>query len=215
MADSDISRTLPSITQGNLLRFTERFLSDKAAEQARSNAGDIDPVLAKWDEWFVANSDLARLCRVQQHLETELMRNCASPVVEIPLPGSKDLFLAHTEDEIDAVLKGEELDSERNRAKEQLRTRCSAWNAADEIVGYSRAKKTEEEASDVEFRLVEELWAMPAQSVLAAAGKVHSIVRHGAPKVDIDDFPWPAMRLLLADLLVMSGAAPFTPAACQ
>ncbi|PSJ57601.1 hypothetical protein [Pseudaminobacter soli (ex Li et al. 2025)] len=179
----------------------------KVAEQESADADDVDHTLTKWSVWLDAHREFGRLCRVQQRLETELLRTIESPQVALRLPDRKNPIIAHTEDEIEAWLAGDECAEARARAREELAARRRTWNAGDEVIGFSRAKEAEAIASDLEVGLVEELWATPAGTVTAAAAKLHSIIKQGAPEPDTDDFPWPQVRSVLIDLLGMSGAS--------
>ncbi len=206
MADSENSRTLSAITPGTLVPTAERFLTGKAAEEQREHADGGDPFLAKWNAWLAAHHEFARLCHLQQRLETQLLRRVASPEVELRAPGAKDPIIVKTEEEIEAFLKGETLAPARVSAKEELLVRRGNWNAADELVGYSRAKKAEAAASALEVKLADDLWDTPARSVVGVTAKVHAILKHGAPDPRTDEFPWPQIRSVLIDLLHNCGA---------
>lgn len=204
MADSENSRTLPPITTGDLLSLTEHFLEEMAAGQGVSHIANIDDPLAKWAAWWRAHRECARLCNVQQQLESELFRTAGSPRVEVRVPNQASPMIAETPEEIDASLEGEAFAELRERAKTELAIRRHAWNSADQTIGYSRAKAAEDIASAREQRLSEELWAASAGSVVAATAKLHCVLRIGEPEPDSGEFPWPQIRSALVDLLMTS-----------
>jgi hypothetical protein len=204
MADSENSRTLPPITTGNLLSVTERFLEDMASGQGVSDVVDIDDVLTKWAAWWDAHRACARLCRVQQKLESELFRTAESPRVEIRVPNQTDPVIVETLEEVDAWFEGGAFAELRERAKAELNTRRHAWDTADQAIGYSRAKAAEDVASAREQRLAKELWATSAGSLISATAKLHCVIRIGEPEPDSGEFPWPQIRSALVDLLMTS-----------
>lgn len=211
MADSKNSRTLPPITNRNLLPATERFLQELAVGQGNGNAVRTDGALTKWEAWWAAHRQCARLCGVQQRLEAELFRIVDSPRVEIRIPTRASPAIATTPEEIDAWLEGEEFAEIRGRAKAELAIRRREWEAADEIIGYSRAKEAEDIAAANEHRLADELWATSTGSVVSATAKLHCMIRQGEPEPDSGEFPWPQVRSVLVDLLMTSAPGTFTP----
>ena len=204
MADSENSRTLPPITTGNLLSVTERFLEEMAAGQGDSGTADIDDALAKWAAWWDAHHECARLCRIQQQLESELFRTAEGPRVEVHVPNQVRPVIAETIQEIDAWLEGEAFAELRERVKTELAARRDAWDTADQAIGYSRAKAAEDAASAMEQRLAEELRAASEGSVASAIAKLHCVIRIGEPEPDSGEFPWPQIRSALTDLLMTS-----------
>ena len=76
-----------------------------------------------------------------------------------------------------------------------------AWEAADKEVGYSEALKEERHAFTAEDEVAETLWDAPAQSITGATAKLHAIVTKRQPSVTSDEYPWPQIRSVIADLL--------------
>ncbi|MDI7861906.1 hypothetical protein MRS76_08055 [Rhizobiaceae bacterium n13] len=196
MADSENSRTLPAITPRNFLTATERFL-----QRATAGGADADAALVKWGPWLAAHRECDRLCSKQQQLETKMFRTVRSPQVEISIPDRACPAIAMTAEEIDSWLTGEEFAERRADAKAQLEARRREWDAVDSVVGYSLVKQAEDAAAALEYRLAQELWATPASSTVAAIAKLHSIIWHGTPQPNADEFPWPQIRSVLTDLL--------------
>ncbi|EJN05972.1 hypothetical protein [Phyllobacterium sp. YR531] len=88
-------------------------------------------------------------------------------------------------------------------------TSSKAWKAADEQVGYSKALKEESRASIAENRVAEILWYTPAQSIIGATAKLHAIVDKWQPCADSDAYPWPQIRVVIADLLKIDAQMSF------
>jgi hypothetical protein len=124
--------------------------------------------------------------------------------VEIRVPNRTAPTTAASSEEIDRWLVGEEFSEMRAHAKSELASRRREWEAADQDVGYSRAKEAEDIASATEHRLAEDLWAAVAGSVISATAKLHCIIEQGEPKPNCDEFPWPQVRSVLADLMMTS-----------
>ncbi|MBY5379090.1 hypothetical protein [Rhizobium leguminosarum] len=205
MADSENSRTLPAITCRNPLQTAEWFLTNNFSDQELWSAGLRDRVLTKWHAWSRAFHELADLGRAQQKLERQLMCMAPAPQVEVILPDSAAPFITSSISEIRDRLRGDAFAAVRARAEADLLAKRQHWEAVDETVGYSRAKRAEDEASLVEERLALELSQAPAMTTVAAAAKLHSILERGSPHPESDEFPWPQIRSILVDILAMNG----------
>jgi hypothetical protein len=84
-----------------------------------------------------------------------------------------------------------------------------AWMAADREVGYSEALEAEGRAAIVEDQVTETLWDTPAQSIAGATAKLHAIVTKWQPSATSDEYPWPQIRSVVADLLKIDAAMSF------
>ncbi|MBM3095011.1 hypothetical protein GFB56_30205 [Ensifer sp. T173] len=76
-----------------------------------------------------------------------------------------------------------------------------ALQAADKQVGYSEALEEERHASTVEEGVAETLWDTPAESIIGATAKLHAVVTKWHPSLISDEYPWPQIRSVIADLL--------------
>jgi hypothetical protein len=164
MADSDNSRTLPTVTRGGFHSFVAASLPTYpelvASITASPHFCEDDPAFPIWREWCAARERLIDSCQQQQRLETKLFSIVGSP------------------------LKAPE-----------------AWKAADREVGYSKALEAEERAAIAEEEVAETLWNTPAQSIAGATAKHHAIVNKWQPSATSDQYPWPQIRAVIADLL--------------
>ncbi|SCB43434.1 hypothetical protein [Rhizobium lusitanum] len=75
-----------------------------------------------------------------------------------------------------------------------------AGKAADEV-GYSEALQEERHAFALEGEMAETLWDTPAESITGATAKLHAVVTKWQPSLISDEYPWPQIRSVIADLL--------------
>lgn len=75
--------------------------------------------------------------------------------------------------------------------------------AADDgrVEAYRRAEQAMEDAAEIEDRLASELSEAGVTSIGAVVAKLHCVLLRGQPGPDYDEFPWPELRRMLADLL--------------
>ncbi|MCM2477304.1 hypothetical protein HGO38_28030 [Rhizobium sp. CG5] len=207
MADSDNSRTLPVVTRRRLLSTSAAWLAAQVgdgnaafhSENDRPDGGD--QTLMLWQEWRVAHEQVEKLCRKQQRLETALITAVGFPHVDIPVPDQDCVVSVFTMEEIDRRFGDAPENAEgKALAKATLAERQAAWNALDERVGYSRAKLAEQEAFAMRAERLNDLFSQPAHSVSGAAAKLHAVLAMGEDNPG-DEFPWPQIRAVIADLI--------------
>jgi hypothetical protein len=214
MADSENSRTLPSISYRNLPWPAERMLQTVAMEQAASDNCGGDKTLVRWQAWWRSHLELSRHGQILQRLEAELFRTAARATTDISKRAGLESIIASApdEDELQGLYGGEMPVDPGNTAVVEPAMHVRGRDGVDEPIGYRGAKAAEEVAAAVEQKLSDELCSEPAGSALAAAAKLHCIISHGEPGPNHEEFPWPQLRSTLADLLMISAAK---PAACQ
>ncbi|HEY8903465.1 MAG TPA: hypothetical protein VIM48_07140 [Chthoniobacterales bacterium] len=76
-----------------------------------------------------------------------------------------------------------------------------AWKAADQEIGYSAAVREEERAAAMEDEMAERLWDTPAESIVGASLKLDAMLARWQPSASSDEYPWPQLRSVIADLL--------------
>uniref|UniRef100_UPI0031017001 hypothetical protein n=1 Tax=Neorhizobium sp. EC2-8 TaxID=3129230 RepID=UPI0031017001 len=114
---------------------------------------------------------------------------------------------AYSGREIDRLLPNADQDEVRRQARAALAARRSEWRTADKRVGYTRAKKADEEIADVEEALAKELWSAAPQSVAGVAVKLHALLEMEDPGSALQEAPWPELRTILADLVRICAAS--------
>lgn len=77
--------------------------------------------------------------------------------------------------------------------------------AADDgaVQAYREAEQAMEGAAEIEDRLASELSKVGVTSIAAVVAKLHCVLLRGQPSPDYDEFPWPELRRMLADLLTI------------
>lgn len=164
MADSDNSRTLPRVTQGDLHSFvsasfpTHPGLADRLTGPLDIHNDDL--AFAIWEQWCAARHRLIESCVRQQGLEQRLFEMVGMPS-DTP----------------------------------------EAWKAADQEIGYSAAVREEERAAAMEGEMAERLWDTPAESIVGASLKLDAMLARWQPSASSDEYPWPQLRSVIADLL--------------
>ncbi|MCY1668961.1 hypothetical protein [Rhizobium sp. SL86] len=208
MADSDNSRTLPVVTRRRLLSVSATWLAGlvggvgEGLHFAGGRNDRADPALMLWQEWWSVHELVEKLCRKQQRLETALIAAVGFPHVEIALPDKGCVVAAFSAEEIDRRFAGLPEDAEE-KATAVLADRQAAWDALDERLGYSRAKRAEEEAFALRAERLDGLFAMRACSVAGVAAKLHAVLAMGE-EGPADEFPWPQIRAAMTDLLSLT-----------
>jgi hypothetical protein len=205
MADSDNSRSLPIVTRRRLLSASAAWLTLQVGTADAAPVGNdreqginADPVLALWQGWTTAYAEMERLCRMQQQLESQMMKAIGFPFVEILAEDGEHSVMAFSIEEIDYQLGGR---PELEAAKATLTERQIAWYALGEQLGYDHAKRAEEEACVRQNGLAVALWAEPARSIAGATAKLHAILSVGQGAHD--EFPWPQIRAVIVDLVTI------------
>jgi hypothetical protein len=210
MADSDNSRTLPVVTRRRLLCTSTAWLAAQVADtsatdhSANGQLNGGDPALMLWQEWRAAHDQVERFCRKQQRLETALIEAVGFPHADIALPDQECVVTAFTMEEIDRQFGDASENAEaKMQARAVLAERQAAWDALDERLGYSRAKRAEEREFEMRGERFNDLFAQPAHSVGGAAAKLHAVLAMGEDGPG-DEFPWPQIRAALTDLLSLA-----------
>ena len=205
MADSDSSRTLSSVTRRTLLRMATTTVGAHAAAAQPKGEGEGaaacggDPALALWRDWQAANRKACALGRRQARLESKLVNAIGFPQIDLSVP--KPIIVSTTA-EIEHWLGGKpERAAECEKAMSELAAHQEAWQEMDRRIGYSRARNAERDAQAAEEDLLETLWKSRASTWAGAAGKLHAMLKTGEPREGSQEFPWPQIRMVLADLL--------------
>ncbi|MCY1665298.1 hypothetical protein [Rhizobium sp. SL86] len=208
MADSDNSRTLPAVTRRRLLSTSAVWLAaqvgdvNAALHSDNGRSDRVDPTLMLWREWRVAHNQVEKFCRKQQRLETALIAAVGFPHVDIVVPDQDCLVAAFSMEEIDHRFgDAPENVNAMMRAKAVLAQRQAAWDELAERTGYSRAKQAEEEAFVLRAERLNELCAQPARSVAGAAAKLNAVLLMAEEDGPCDEFPWPQIQAVMADLI--------------
>ncbi|WP_265518716.1 hypothetical protein [Nitratireductor luteus] len=208
MDDSDDTTTLPSVTRRHLLVGTMATTAAWPLQEGAAIAGTLasnpsfDPALSLWHEWKAAYLHTAALCRKQQRLETKLVGRVGFPQADVYLPDEDVTVTVSWLGDIEELLGDDPaLADIRAQAEADLAAHQARWDDADAQIGYSAAKREEQDASDREQDLFDSLTHTPATSLSGVAGKLDAILREGESWEDCSDFPWPQVRSALVDVV--------------
>ena len=211
MANFETNRTLPPIIRRDLVSGTAVWLEEQIARvtpdcDASASAEADDRVLCIWRNWMATHRKVEGLCRAQQRLEGRLVAAIGFPRVEILTADRERPVAAFTAGEIESLLGwGTETADARKEAKAVLRARQQTWDAMDERLGYSRARRAEAEAEAHLDKLAEALWAERARSVVGIVAKLHTVLLRYEDDGPRDEPPWPQIRSILMDLTRLEG----------
>jgi hypothetical protein len=223
MADSEISRTLPSnarrksssnqdeqadpapaITRRNLLNVTAKILTSRTTELRKLASGQQPgrkSAAQLWQEWYVVHQRCERVTRLQQKLETQVLAMAGSfPIAEISIPGQSGSASVGSFAEIKR-LNSQLNPDQLKEARSQLRNRRMKWKAADEKVGFSAALALERDLSEQEGIWARELWLAHPISLVEVIAKLHCVIEMEDPGIKLKEAPWPQLRTILGNLI--------------
>lgn len=196
MADSENSRTLPVITCANLLWATQGLLN----EQIRSIERPARSLLS-WKAWLDASQETARLNQQQQDLEDQIFRLRRVGVEDSECSnGIVGAFLALDCLDQKAPSIGEVSPNGSAPDKGGL---PGTLRDNPLHVRHNFAQQAELRASDREDDLADELFSARAGSLLGSVAKLHCLLRREQPSQECEEHPWPEIRSVLADLLIL------------
>ncbi|MBA8852223.1 hypothetical protein FHW20_003177 [Ochrobactrum intermedium] len=208
MADSENSTTMPQFTPENLLKFIEpvrgAVLRDAAERLTASNAdlcarSGVDPVVSYWRRWSVTHARSNELCRLQQGLETKLLKKISSlPQAEQERVSSR---IFHSIDQISGHDAGSEVADVQEYAITELQEAKINWHEINDELDYRSAYRDHLQILDREFELAEALFNAPAKTLVGIVAKLHCILEMRDPLGVEEGEPWPLLRSILFDLL--------------
>jgi hypothetical protein len=194
MADSENSRTLPAITCGNLLLITQGLLEEKIRSTEIS-----DRSLSGWNTWLDASRETARLNQQQQDLEGQIFTlRRIGPEASSRSNGIVGAFTAHDclDEKASSVVKAKPDDAARPKSS----------NDGELQARHSYAREAELRASDVEDDLSDALFSTRADTLLGSVAKLHCLLKREQPSHESEEHPWPEIRSVLTDLLMLIDA---------
>ncbi|RCS22082.1 hypothetical protein DUT91_20425 [Phyllobacterium salinisoli] len=158
-----------------------------------------DPAMALWRAWQAACLNTVALCQKQQRLETQLINSVGFPHAKVYLPDEDATYSMWWQGDIGDYFGGDP--GIRTKAEADLAAHQARWDAEDERLGYSAAKRAEHAAADRQQELVDALTTTPATTLAGVAGKLDAVLYEGAPSEESTEFPWPLIRSALHDIL--------------
>ncbi|MBD0417136.1 hypothetical protein [Oryzicola mucosus] len=177
MADSDNTTSLPFVTYG--VRRKRRAVDDKGTASAHGSARSTEPVepaVALLLDWQQAHREATLLCRLQQRLETRVMRRLGSPPSHAGEAADTPCPVSTSPDH------------------------QSSLDALDIDPGYARVRAAELQAMEAEERCLEAVAVTLAQSIEGVIAKLRVIVGSSETAGRASEYPWPQVKSVLSDL---------------
>lgn len=222
MADSDTSRTLPSVARGktvsnsgtlasrksitgrNLFTVARNLLVSRTAELREQRADrppGPTPAAELWRKWLLIHQRRERITRIQQKLEGQVLAAAGGfPVVtvviadrELPISVSSFAEIAHLKSQLSA--------GQLTEARSELRRCRKKWKDADQKLGYSAALAFERDLTSQEGMLARILWMVEPSSLAEVIAKLHCLMAMQDPGMRHKEAPWPQLRTILGDLV--------------
>lgn len=199
MADPNDNTTLSGLSRRDLLGGAT--VLPIGAVDARRRGASTDPVLDLFQEWRALDAELDAWQDDWQKKEGVLLRTVGIPRVLVPVPGKAEPVSACEPAEIDELLEDvpgtEEL---RQRLHREFAAHRHRWEIAAAAIGLGPVEEHVNLAWDRWDTLTETIWQMPAGSLAGVAAKLAMVLSAGQSRSDDDEFPWPPLRSVLADL---------------
>jgi hypothetical protein len=222
MADSENSRTLPSLARGktvsnsgtlssrksingrNLYAVARNLLASRTAE-LREQRGDRPagptPAAELWQKWLLMHQQRERMTRFQQKLEGQVRAAAGGfPVVTVAIPDREQPISVNSFAEIER-LKPQLNAGQLTEARSELRRRRKKWKDADQKLGYSAALAFERDLTSQEGMLARILWMVEPSSLAEVIAKLHCLMAMQDPGMRHKEAPWPQLRTILGDLV--------------
>lgn len=222
MADSDTSRTLPSVDCGktisnsgplasrrsingrNLYAIARNVLVSRTAELREKRADRSPgptPAAEFWQKWLALHKQRERTTGLQQKLEGQMLAAAGGfPVVIIAVPDREQPISVNTFAEIER-LKPQLGTGQLKEVRSELRGRRRRWRDADKKLGFSAALALERDLSSHEAMLARVLWLAKPDSLVEVIAKLHCLLAMEDPGMRHNEAPWPQLRTILGDLV--------------
>jgi hypothetical protein len=222
MADSDTSRTLPSVDRGktvsnscpltsrksingrNLFAVARNLLVSRTAELREQRANrppGPTPAAELWRKWLLIHQRRERITRIQQKLEGQLLAAAGSfPVVTIVIPDREQPISVNSFTQIER-LKPQLNAGQLTEARSELRRRRKKWKEADQRLGFSAALALENDLSEQEEMLARIMWMASPGSSAEVIAKLHCLIAMEDPGMKHKGAPWPQLRTIHGDLV--------------
>ncbi|MGK9235797.1 hypothetical protein KXS07_29050 [Inquilinus limosus] len=199
MADSDDNTTLPALSRRALLGGAT-ILPIGAADSG-CRGGNSDPVLDLWQEWRAVHAELDAWQDDWQRKEGVLLRTVGMPRVLVSVPGQTEPVSACEPAEIDELLEGVPgTEALRETLHREFAAHRRRWETAAAAIGLGPVEERINLAWDCWEALTESVWQTPARSLAGIAAKLSMVLSIGQSRSDDEEFPWPPLRSVLADL---------------
>lgn len=198
MADSD-DKHLSTLSRRALLGGATVVPLGRA--HSRDLSAISDPVLDLWTEWQAVHAELDAWQDHWQRKEGVLLRTVGMPRVLVPVPGRSEPVSACEPAEIDELLDDVPgTEALRERLHREFEAHRRRWEMAAAAIGLGPVEERINFAWDRWEALTEGVWQTPARSLAGIAAKLSMVLSIGQSRCDDEEFPWPPLRSVFADL---------------
>jgi hypothetical protein len=151
MADCDHSTRFACVTRraalwGGAAAVTGWTLrKDAQAQNLVMPGAALDPAVSLWREWAAVHERVQVLCNRQQELEVELAERVDGLGTMVRVPGGEPVYVCSMEGLDRVVGERTDMGAIRIKAKAELKSRQSQFEAVAEEIGYFSGLRAEQE----------------------------------------------------------------------
>ncbi|QCJ00602.1 hypothetical protein [Agrobacterium larrymoorei] len=220
MADSENSRTLPTISCGkkrsrgdaskkmphvitrrNLLSVAARVLEERLAEIPRRTVAGPTRVSELWPNWWNLHQKRLHATAVRKKRERQMRDEVGlHSEVRIEVVGEGAPRIVRSLKEITALRETIGA-GEVAKARALLRQRQRQWQKANQRIGYTAALLSEEHSKSLEGIAGRVLLVMQPYHLIEIAAKLHCLLVMKDPGLQQEADPWPHLRIMLKQIV--------------
>jgi hypothetical protein len=200
MVDSEIITSLPGVTRRALLAGTATVPLAPILRHSPADGATADPIMALYQDWRKADAEALRWCRKWGELEAVLARSVGFPRVPISLPSEANIWVT-THGDIDRQLVDKpDMEALSAQLHAKLAALTARWEAGVEAVGLAEVERQEKLAWEKREALAFRAFSLPSRDLASIIIKLTVILRMGEARESDDEFPWPQIASVIADL---------------
>jgi hypothetical protein len=172
-----------------------------AEELPNGSGGGPDPICALYAEWQKLRQRTIALCHVAQGLEAQLLRTVGAPMVAVRQVKGGGSCLAHSHEDIDAILGEAGFPAEGARELHQKLTALEdGWRAESDRLGFDEAQRAEADAWAKEAEVASAIFSMAATSLSGVQIKLALMIQMCAAGMVDPAFPLPQLQSISTDI---------------
>ena len=149
------------------------------AEELMDRSGEgPDPIWLLWTKWQKLHQRAAALCHQVQDLEAQLLRTVGAPMVAVQQVKGGGSCLAHSHEEIDAILGDSGSPSEYAKdLHRELAVLEERWSAEAALLGFDEAMQQESDAWAQEAEAAKAIFSTRATSLAGIQIKLAFMIK--------------------------------------
>ncbi|KQT01604.1 hypothetical protein ASG68_23875 [Rhizobium sp. Leaf453] len=155
-----------------------------------------------WPQWYALYQQQMRACRFRKKLEAEMVENSAGLSAALQIDGADRPVAAHPIADIQRL--SFQLDAEQiTQARAELRQRRRLWRNPDRRLVYSAAVALEQDLAQEAGITGRVMGLTRPSSLIELTAKLHYLIVTQDPALKLKATPWPELRRMLKDLILM------------